>query len=85
MNCLATRGLRPPARMAKASALTLSLIHIYIYKTSVCPLAKVMRTECRKRRIKHLKVKMCIRDSVYTGKETPQVGGNKSFSIIYYM
>ena len=24
--------------------------------TSVCPLAKVMRTECRKRRIKHLKV-----------------------------
>ena len=27
-----------------------------IYKTSVCPLAKVMRTECRKRRIKHLKV-----------------------------
>lgn len=27
-----------------------------IYKTSVCPLAKVMRAECRKRRIKHLKV-----------------------------
>ena len=27
-----------------------------IYDTSVCPLAKVMRTECRKRRIKHLKV-----------------------------
>ena len=27
-----------------------------IYKTSVCPLAKVMRTECRKRRIRHLKV-----------------------------
>ena len=27
-----------------------------IYKTSVCPLARVMRTECRKRRIKHLKV-----------------------------
>ena len=27
-----------------------------IYKPSVCPLAKVMRTECRKRRIKHLKV-----------------------------
>ena len=26
------------------------------YKTSVCPLAKVMRTECRKRKIKHLKV-----------------------------
>ena len=27
-----------------------------IYKTSVCPLARVMRTECRKRRIKHPKV-----------------------------
>ena len=27
-----------------------------IYDTSVCPLAKVMRTECRKRKIKHLKV-----------------------------
>lgn len=27
-----------------------------IYKTSVCPLAKVMRRECKKRRIKHLKV-----------------------------
>ena len=34
-----------------------------IYKTSVCPLAKVMRTELKKRRIKHLKV-------VYS-KETP--------------
>lgn len=27
-----------------------------IYKTSVCPLARVMRTECRKRGIKNLKV-----------------------------
>lgn len=27
-----------------------------IYKTSVCPLARVIRTECRKRGIKHLKV-----------------------------
>ncbi len=27
-----------------------------IYKTSVCPLAKVMRHECKKRGIKHLKV-----------------------------
>ena len=27
-----------------------------IYKTSVCPLAKVMRTECRKRKIDRLKV-----------------------------
>ena len=27
-----------------------------LYKTSVCPLARVMRTECRKRGIRHLKV-----------------------------
>jgi len=27
-----------------------------LFKTSVCPLARVMRTECRKRGIKHLKV-----------------------------
>ena len=27
-----------------------------IYETSVCPLARVMRTQCRKRGIKHLKV-----------------------------
>ena len=27
-----------------------------LYNTSVCPLARVMRTECRKRGIKHLKV-----------------------------
>ena len=27
-----------------------------IYKTSICPLARVMRSECRKRGIKHLKV-----------------------------
>ena len=27
-----------------------------IYQTSVCPLARVMRTECRKRGIRHLKV-----------------------------
>ena len=27
-----------------------------IYRTSVCPLARVMRSECRKRGIKHLKV-----------------------------
>ncbi len=27
-----------------------------IYKTSVCPLARVIRLECRKRGIKHLKV-----------------------------
>ena len=27
-----------------------------IYKTSVCPLAKVMRRELKKRRVKHLKV-----------------------------
>lgn len=40
-----------------------------IYKTSVCPLAKVMRQELKKRRIKHLKV-------IYS-KEIPIKTGNK--------
>ena len=44
-----------------------------IYKTSVCPLAKVIRRECRKRNIKKLKV-------VYSKEEprTPLTGGEGS-------
>ena len=41
-----------------------------IYKTSVCPLAKVMRTECRKRKIKHLKVVYSTEPAL-----TPMAGG----------
>ena len=50
-----------------------------IYKTSVCPLAKVMRTELKKRGIKKLKV-------VYS-KETPikQTGQRIPASIVINM
>ena len=47
-----------------------------IYKTSVCPLAKVMRQELKKRKIKHLKVvyskEIPVKtDAVETGKRIP--------------
>lgn len=42
-----------------------------IYKTSVCPLAKVMRTECKKRGIKKLKVVYSKEIPVKTGSRTP--------------
>lgn len=42
-----------------------------IYKTSVCPLAKVMRTECKKRGIKKLKVVYSKEEPVKTGSRTP--------------
>lgn len=48
-----------------------------IYQTSVCPLARVIRTECRKRGIPHLKVvyseekALCpLDDTIATGKES---------------
>ena len=37
---------------AEADGIAMQLI----YQTSVCPLARVIRSECRKRKIKHLKV-----------------------------
>ena len=40
-----------------------------IYKTSICPLAKVMRRECKKRGIKHLKV-------VYSEEEPAEKKGD---------
>lgn len=40
-----------------------------IYKTSICPLAKVMRRECKKRGIKHLKV-------VYSEEEPAEKRGD---------
>lgn len=36
-----------------------------IYKTSVCPLAKVMRRELKKRNVKHLKVVYSLRKSLF--------------------
>ena len=42
-----------------------------IYKTSVCPLAKVMRRELKKRRIKHLKVVYSKELPIKTNDRTP--------------
>ena len=44
-----------------------------IYKTSVCPLAKVMRQELKKRRIKHLKVVYSKEIPIKTGNKIPLV------------
>ena len=46
ISCMGTGNKTDPTRLEIAD----------IYKTSVCPLAKVMRRECRKRGIKRLKV-----------------------------
>lgn len=47
-----------------------------IYKTSVCPLAKVMRYECKKRQIKKLKVVYSkenpVKSSVQVSEDIPQ-------------
>ena len=57
-----------------------------IYKTSVCPLAKVMRQELKKRRIKHLKVvyskeipikTLCNSEEIIAGKR--QIPGSNAF------
>ena len=46
ISCMGTGNKTDPTRLEIVD----------IYKTSVCPLAKVMRHECRKRGVKHLKV-----------------------------
>lgn len=45
-----------------------------IYETSVCPLARVMRAECRKRGIKSLKVVYSREEPVKTGVTDPETG-----------
>ena len=42
-----------------------------IYKTSVCPLAKVMRRELKKRGVKKLKVVYSTEEPIKTGSRTP--------------
>ena len=42
-----------------------------IYKTSVCPLAKVMRRELKKRGIKHLKVVYSKEEPIQINQRTP--------------
>lgn len=54
-----------------------------IYKTSVCPLAKVMRQELKKRRIKHLKVvyskEIPTKTSVYDADKKRSVPASNAF------
>ena len=42
-----------------------------IYKTSVCPLARIIRSECRKRGIRHLKVVYSTEEPIRTGMSEP--------------
>ena len=42
-----------------------------IYKTSVCPVAKVMRHELKKRRVKHLKVVYSKEYPIHLKSRTP--------------
>lgn len=54
----------------------LSFVIEDIYSTSLCPLARVMRRECRKRGIKKLKVIISKEKSINIGSSTP---GSVSF------
>ena len=50
-----------------------------IYKTSVCPLARVMRTECKKRGIRKLKVVYSTEPAIAPAKsDEPLVGSRRS-------
>lgn len=48
-----------------------------LYETSVCPLAKVMRRECRKRGIRDLKVVCSSEEPVYPAEEIRDESGRK--------
>ncbi len=54
-----------------------------IYKTSVCPLARVMRTELKKRGVKKLKVVYSKQEPVKTGVKDPVTGKSIPASISY--
>ena len=49
-----------------------------IYETSVCPLAKVMRRELRKRGVAHLKVVYSIEPAMQPVNQAPTAGGETS-------
>ena len=76
ISCMGTGGKLNPTSLEVSD----------IYKTSVCPLARVMRAECKKREIKRLKVvysteepiKETVEDSVM-GKFTRRVPGSVVF------
>ena len=47
-----------------------------IYKTSVCPLARVMRCELKKRRVKHLKCVFSTEEPI-TPRQSEEVSGKR--------
>ncbi|MBQ9483077.1 MAG: tRNA threonylcarbamoyladenosine dehydratase [Ruminiclostridium sp.] len=64
ISCMGTGGKTDPMRLEVAD----------IYATSVCPLARVMRTECRKRGIKALKVVYSREEPIKSGITDPDTG-----------
>ena len=64
ISCMGTGGKTDPTRLEVAD----------IHETSVCPLARVMRTECRKRGIKSLKVVYSREEPVKSGLTDPETG-----------
>ena len=64
ISCMGTGGKTDPTRLEVAD----------IYATSVCPLARVMRTECRKRGIKALKVVYSREEPIKSGITDPDTG-----------
>ena len=61
ISCMGTGNKLDPSRLEVTD----------IYKTSVCPLARVMRRELKKREIRRLKVVYSTEEPVKTGSRTP--------------
>ncbi len=64
ISCMGTGGKTDPSMLEITD----------IYNTSVCPLARVMRTECRKRGIDHLTVVYSREIPVKSGSSDPESG-----------
>lgn len=66
------KGVKLISSMGTGNKLNPAMLEVSdIYKTSVCPLAKVMRRELKKRRIKHLKVVYSKELPIKTNERTP--------------
>ena len=61
ISCMGTGNKLDPSRLEVTD----------IYKTSVCPLARVMRRELKKREVRRLKVVYSTEEPVKTGSRTP--------------
>ena len=66
------KGVKLISSMGTGNKLNPAMLEVSdIYKTSVCPLAKVMRRELKKRRIKRLKVVYSKELPIKTNERTP--------------